>query len=188
MQMQWAEMQAHKLSNLEAYVTQFTEAVWASPQHFPRSTCSIIQQCTSESIDTLSNNADDAKSNDCKQLARTYKKARTSLKSPKRILARLGMPSWLNMTSICLELCGQQSLCGMSIGVKIYRSVDYNAPIMKYAREGNVRAIQEMFSKGTASPYDKVEMSSSWCGITVLEVLALTLSRLGGQGSLTNCV
>jgi hypothetical protein len=183
MQMQWAEMQAHRLGNLEAYVTQFTEAVRSSPQDF-RSTCSVIEERTSESVDTLSYNAEDAKSNDCKQLARTYKKVRTPLKSPKRILARLGMPSWLNMSSLCLELGGQRSLCGMSIYVKSYRSVNYNAPIMKHAREGNFRAIQEMFSKGTASPYDKIERSSSRGGITVLEVLAFIRSRLGGQGSL----
>jgi hypothetical protein len=72
----------------------------------------------------------------------------------------------------------------MSIDVKTYRSVNYNAPIMEYAREGNVDAIQEMFTKGTASPYDKIEGSSSRGGITVLEVLAFMRSRLGGQGSL----
>jgi hypothetical protein len=72
----------------------------------------------------------------------------------------------------------------MSIDVKIYRSVKYNAPIMEYAREGNVPAIQKMFSKGTASPYDKIERSKSRGGITVLEVLAFMQSRLGGQGSL----
>jgi hypothetical protein len=75
----------------------------------------------------------------------------------------------------------------MSIGLKIYRSVDYYAPIMEYVREGNVRAIQEMFSEGTASPYDMIESDSSWGGTTVVEVLAFTLSHLGGQVSLINC-
>lgn len=184
--MQLAQMQAHRLDNLEAYVTRFTEAVRSSPPQDSRSTCSVIEERTTESVDTLSYNADDAKSNDCKQLARTCKKVRTPFKSPKRILARLGMPSWLKITSLCLELCGQRSICGMSIDVKTYRSVNYNAPIMEYAREGNVDAIQEMFSKGTASPYDKIERSSSrgTIGITVLEVLAFMRSRLGGQGSL----
>lgn len=58
------------------------------------------------------------------------------------------------MTSLCLEICGERSFYGMSLDVKAYRSVDLYAPIMEYAREGNVQAIQEMFSKGTATPHD----------------------------------
>jgi hypothetical protein len=42
----------------------------------------------------------------------------------------------------------------MSLDVKVYRNVAYVAPIMEYAREGNVQAIQEMFSNGTATPHD----------------------------------
>lgn len=42
----------------------------------------------------------------------------------------------------------------MSLDVKVYRTVAYDAPIMEYAREGNVSAIQEMFGNGTATPHD----------------------------------
>jgi hypothetical protein len=91
---------------------------------------------------------------ECQELARSYKRVTSSITSQKRILARLKLPSWLQLTSLCLEIRGERSIYGMSLDVKAYRSVAYDAPIMEYAREGNVQAIQEMFSKGTATPHD----------------------------------
>jgi hypothetical protein len=108
---------------------------------------------------------------DCQELVRTYKRVTSSITRQKRILARLKLPSWLQLTSLCLEIRGERTIYGISLDVKAYRNVDYNAPIMEYAREGNVQAIQEMFSKGTATPHDSWndhETVLSVCGSSFL--------------------
>jgi hypothetical protein len=114
-----------------------------------------MEKIVFESDEITSNNGNAAGAkDDCQELARSYKRVTSSITSQKRILARLKLPFWVQMTSLCLEICGERSFYGMSLDVKAYRSVDLYAPIMEYAREGNVQAIQEMFSKGTATPHD----------------------------------
>jgi hypothetical protein len=158
MQQQWAEIQINKLSNLEIHVTRCTEVVRSIRPYPAISASSIIEQRPSESVEICSDDTDPAcTKDDSKQLARSYRKVSYSLKRQKQTLARLQLPSWLRLTSLCLEICGQRSLYGMSLDVKVYRNVAYDAPIMEYAREGNVQAIQEMFSNGTATPHDTWE-------------------------------
>jgi hypothetical protein len=156
MQKQWAEIQADKLSNLEIHVTQCAEVVRSLRQDSAISASLVIDRRPSESDETSSNDTDPAGPKDeCKQLATSYKDVSYLLKRQKQTLARLQFPSWLQLTSLCLEVCGQRSLYGTSLDVKVYRNVDKYAPIMQYARQGDVQAIQEMFSKGTATPHDR---------------------------------
>jgi len=167
MQRQWAETQVQRLSNLEVCVAQCTETVRSTPQHSVVSHFLTIEQHPSESGDGCSTGTDLAcPKKDRKQLARSYKKVTNSLKRQKHTLARLQLPSWLRLTSHCVEICGERSLYGMSIDTKVYRIVASDSPIMNYAREGNVTAIQEMFSEGTATPYDMI--AEGWDVLIVL--------------------
>ncbi len=100
-----------------------------------------------------------------KELTRSCKKLTSTLERQRAILAQLKLPSWLTRTSFCLEICGQRSLYEISLNLKVYRIFSDTAPIMEFARTGNVAAIQEMFTKGTASPYD----TDIW-GYSVLDV------------------
>lgn len=144
-----------KLSNLEIYVTQCTQAIQSIPQCSKTSSISIEGRPSPESDGTGHSDTHLAdQKNDCKELARSYKRVSSSLARQRKTLARLKLPSWLRSTSLCLELCGQRSLYGMSLDVRVYRIVSDTAPIMEFARAGNVPAIQEMFSKGAASPHD----------------------------------
>jgi hypothetical protein len=156
MQREWAEIQVSKLNHLEVQVTQCTMAVRSFPAHSAIINSSKMEKLVSERDEVPPSNGDVAGAkDDCQELARSYKRVTSSITSQKRILARLKLPSWLRLTSLCLELRGERTIYGMSLYVTAYRNVDYNAPIFKYAREGNVQAIQEMFSKGTATPHDK---------------------------------
>jgi hypothetical protein len=105
----------------------------------------------------------------CKQLARSYKKATSSLARQKETLVRLKLPSWLRVSTLCFEFRGRRSLYSMALDVKVYRIVSYSAPIFQFSRTGNVVAIQEMFSKGTATPNDM----TVW-GQSILEVISPT--------------
>lgn len=152
-----------KLSNLEMYVSECTEAVRSIPQRSATSFHPSIEEVpSSENNEARQNGTHPAKSeNDCKALVRSGKRVTSSLARQKEILVRLKLPSWLRMTSLCLELCGQRSLYGMSLDVKVYRIVSYDAPIMNFAQTGNVVAIQEMFSNGTATPHDMTDWGDS---------------------------
>jgi hypothetical protein len=168
MQRQWADIQVQKIANLEICVAQCTEAVHSFQKPSKILSPTAIEQHPSEIVCTpgIANSK-----GDCKQLARKYKKVASSLRRQNQILVRLELPSWLRLTSLCLEICSQRSLYGMSLNVKVYRTVDFDAPIMKCAREGNVSAIREMFSNGTATPID------TWAGLeTVLNVGDSTFS------------
>jgi hypothetical protein len=154
MQRQWADIQVQKIANLEICVAQCTEAVLSFQKPSKILSPTAIEQHPSERVYTPGV----ANSNgDCKQLERKYKKVASSLRRQNRILVRLKLPSWLRLTPLCLEICSQRSLYEMSLNVKVYRRVDYDAPIMKCAREGNVSAIREMLSNGTATPLDTWE-------------------------------
>ena len=155
MQRQWEEIQVSKLNHLEVQVTQCTMAVRSiqPSSAVPNSPNMEKHEFERDELPPHNKNAAGAK-DDCQELARSYKRVTSSITSQKKILARLKLPSWLQLTSLCLEVRGERSIYGISLDVKAYRSVDYNAPIMKYARKGNVQAIQEMFSKGTATPHD----------------------------------
>jgi hypothetical protein len=156
MQRQWAEIQVSKLNHLEVQVTQCTMAVRSISPSSAVPNSSNMERHVSERNELPSHNGNAAgPKDDCQELTRSYKRLTSSITRQKRILARLKLPSWLRLTSLCLEICGERSIYGMSLDVKAYRSVDIDAPIMEYARKGNVHAIQEMFSKGTATPHDR---------------------------------
>lgn len=155
MQRQWAEIQVSKLNHLEVQVTQCTMSVRSIPPHSGVLKSSNMEKVVSENDETTPYNGNNASTkNDYQELARSYKRVTSSITRQKRILARLKLPSWLRLTSLCLEIRGERSFYGMSLDVKAYRSVDYDSPIMQYARQGNLQAIQDMFSKGTATPHD----------------------------------
>jgi hypothetical protein len=157
MQREWAEIQANKLTTLELYVTQCREAVQSISHPQALSSFSSIELKSSESDRPSSSDPDAVTQEDsCKQIARSYKKVTYSLKIQQQTLARLQLPSWLRLTNLCLEICGRRSLYGMSLDVKVYRIVSWDDPITKYARKGNVRGIQELFSQGIATPLDRL--------------------------------
>jgi hypothetical protein len=153
------------------YVAECTEAVRSIPQRSATSFPPRIEEVpSSESDEAGQNSTHPAKSeNECKALVKSCKRVTSSLARQKEILARLKLPSWLRITSLCLEICGPRSLYEISLDVKVYRIVPFTAPVMKFARAGNVVAIQEMFSKGTATPHDMTD----W-GFSILEVILST--------------
>jgi hypothetical protein len=58
----------------------------------------------------------------------------------------------------------------MSLDVKVYRIVSFRDPIIDFAVTGNVVAIQEMISNGTATPNDRDDT----CGWSLLDVCLST--------------
>jgi hypothetical protein len=47
-----------------------------------------------------------------------------------------------------------RSSCSLDCGLTCYRAVLDDAPVFEYCRIGNVKAIQELFDEGLASPWD----------------------------------
>jgi hypothetical protein len=172
MQREWAEIQVRKLNHLEVQVKQCKMAVRSIPPYpaVPDSSNMENRVSNSDELPLNNGNAAGAK-DDCQELARGYKRVTSSITRQKRILAHLKLPSWLRLTSLCLEIRGARSIYGMSLDVMAYRSVDYDAPIMHYARGGNVQAIQEMFSKRTATPHDTCGGSMTVSSVCVLRLL-----------------
>jgi hypothetical protein len=99
-----------------------------------------------------------------KSLKKSYTRKAASRKQTDLIF-HLRPPWWSAFGSRCLDLYVKRSLFGSSIGYRAYRVVAQNAPIMVYAYKGNITGIQQMFSDGTASPYDR-----DVAGLTVLGV------------------
>lgn len=159
------------------HITECTEAVRSIPQRSETSFHPRIEEVpSSESDEACQNSSHPAKSeneHERKALVKSCKRVTSSLARQKEILARLKLPSWLRMTSLCLEICGQRSLYGMSLDVKVYRIVSSDAPVMEFARAGNVVAIQEMFSNRTATPHD-----ITIYGWSILEVILSTKCHL----------
>jgi hypothetical protein len=156
MQRRWGELQVRKLNSLEVHVIECTQAVQAIPHHRTLSSSSSVELELSASNHVTSRDGETACREDYdKQLVKGYMKATSSMRRQKKILAQLQLPSWLGITSLGLEISGQRSLFTMSLNVQVYRNVEWDAPIMQYAREGNVRGIQELISLGKATPFDR---------------------------------
>ena len=71
------------------------------------------------------------------------------------IIFRLRTPWWFSFGGLCFDVFMRKSLFEGGIGYRAYRVVSPDAPIIKYAKNGNITAIQEMFSNGIASPNDR---------------------------------
>ncbi len=90
----------------------------------------------------------------------------------KRMIARLRTPAWLSFSRSAWEICMYRATAGWMFTAQTYRVVPVDAPIMEFAESGDLRAIQALFEKKLASPYDR-EVD----GCTVLDVSAF-ITRL----------
>ncbi|KAF7876951.1 uncharacterized protein EAF02_008171 [Botrytis sinoallii] len=97
--------------------------------------------------------------------------AKTLSKYQKTLSAKLRLPFFSGVWELCAY---QQSISGWDFKLRIYNVVDYDAPIMTLARNGDVAGMQQLFETQQASPYDV-----NIYGQTILHVGILDKSWLG---------
>ena len=82
------------------------------------------------------------------------------------LTARYQLPRWL--ANQAWDFCAKKAYNGWDFQLRQYVIIPYDSLVFEYIRSGNVRGLQELFSKREASP---------WCcdedGITLLMVRAL---------------
>lgn len=79
---------------------------------------------------------------------------------------RLHQSSWWSFLKRMTEATGVWSLLGKEIlGKPSYYFIDYHSPVVRYIQEGNLSGVQELFSTGQATPFDREEI-----GKTLLQV------------------
>ena len=62
-------------------------------------------------------------------------------------------------------------LYGLRLDLKFPRTVGWDAPIWGFAMDGNVEAIQGMFSRGVASPWDVNPIGGSMLHVSFAEYM-----------------
>lgn len=77
---------------------------------------------------------------------------------------RLGLPSWI--TSKVLEVAGMRAPGGWDWTVRTYNVIPYTAKAVHFARCGDIKGLQHLFTSRQASPFDRVDFN----GYTLLHV------------------
>jgi len=151
-------------------MTECTEIVRAF--HLPTATSSRKAAKTSANDEYQTNQACLIQpQNDHTDVRKRYKRLGVKVAWQMKLLSRFKLPGWLRQTASCIELYAARGPYGMTIDIRSYRDWPFGAPIIVHAQTGNVSAIQQMFSNGTASPFDM-----AWLGSTpILEVIQPTL-------------
>jgi hypothetical protein len=109
-------------------------------------------------------------------LEQSHQQLPNAAKRLKRLMARLQVPAWFSLSSHAWEVCCYKAKSGWMFTAQAYRVVPDDSPIMKFARSGDVRGIQELFKKNMASPYDR-----RTGGETVLDVGAFNADLLSNS-------
>ena len=62
-------------------------------------------------------------------------------------------PRWISYKA--WDILIQNSFLGFNFHSRVYSVVPFEAPVFECIKKGNVRGIQQLFSKGLASPFDR---------------------------------
>ncbi|CAI7632127.1 unnamed protein product [Penicillium discolor] len=74
---------------------------------------------------------------------------------------RLGLPSW--MTSKILEISGMKVPCGWNWMLRTYNLVPSSSKVVQLVKKCDVKGVQDLFTSGQASPFDRViDETYSW--------------------------
>lgn len=85
-------------------------------------------------------------------LERQFEDQGKALKRQKRLIARLRTPLWLYNT--VWDFCCYRASFGWTTTFRVYNVVPRNSPVMRFARQGDVKNLQLLFASGDASPFD----------------------------------
>lgn len=77
---------------------------------------------------------------------------------------RFSLPSW--MTSQILEVAGMRAPGGWNWIMRTYSEIPYTSKAVHFTRCGDVKGLQDLFTSGKASPFDRVDFN----GHTLLHV------------------
>ncbi|TGO57569.1 hypothetical protein BCON_0064g00390 [Botryotinia convoluta] len=80
-----------------------------------------------------------------------FRSTRTLSKHQKILNAKLRLPFFSGVWELCAY---QQSTSRWAFTLRTYSIVDYSAPIMELARDGDVAGMQQLFQTRQASPFD----------------------------------
>ena len=86
----------------------------------------------------------------------------------RRFIARVRAPTWVYLFSHALEFCGYQSRAGWMFTFRTYNIVPFEASILEYVKDGDIKSVQRLFSERKASPFDRTV-----AGFTLLDVKIL---------------
>jgi hypothetical protein len=162
---QLAEVQQEQLHELRTGVFQTTK-IMVSIQDSITSSQSTSRITQVDGSYDLQNNASTGVSAcPIESSVRRYRSSGQAAKSERHFELRLQAPFWMKITNRGLGVSAEVSPFSWNIVFKGYSILHEDAPIMKFAQTGNIKAIQELFNKREASPNDR-----TWRGETVLGV------------------
>jgi hypothetical protein len=151
LQRQWAELQRREIGDLKAYVSQSTKVV-LSLRTAHTSHLTVIQEDGRKQLLGLSENPQESQA-----LERKVTKVKKAQKQQQLFMARLTGLRWLSLTSRALEVSGYKAPSGWNFTIRTFNIIPCNADVMIYARRGLLEQVQELFSTGKASPFDRDE-------------------------------
>jgi hypothetical protein len=169
----WAKVHQQELQQLRVIVTQSTETILASPSFQNRCQQSIT------GVETV-NPVCKSQASSTNEFERSHKKFRASPKSILKLKARFVTPKWLFGASRAIEIYESRATAGWNVNIQVYNVVSPQSPIFGLIGKGCIAGIQQLFSTGQASPFDRD--SSGW---TLLDVRFRRCYYFGHNGSNT---
>jgi hypothetical protein len=156
----WAKSHQEELQQLKTIFYQSKEIVPSStsakePVNQGATTIEIIHPGSHQSKPLESTN----------QSKHNYPRSKGLSKRQNKLKARFLTPKWLFGVSRAIEIYESRARAGWNFSIQVYNIVPGGSPVFLMASKGNVVGIQQLFSTGKASPFDRNE--SGW---TVLDV------------------
>ena len=108
-----------------------------------------------------------------------------SSKSLPSIAMTIQFPAWFLKRCLATSLTYAPA-AGPNINIKMPRTVDWTWKLWRYAPEGNLRAIKDLFAAGAASPYDVSPLGGSALHYAADHGQFETCRFLIDQGALTD--
>jgi hypothetical protein len=155
----WAQAHQQELQQLRVIVSQSQEIILSS-----RNLEEPINQAA-RPIEKISPSSESRSPANTNQTEATYQKSKSLSKRQNRLKARFLIPGWLFGVSRAIEIYETRANAGWNFHIQMYNVVPYDSPIFKMAEDNCVFDIQQLFSTGQASPFDRDEY-----GWTVLDV------------------
>ncbi|KAE9367098.1 hypothetical protein N431DRAFT_418216 [Stipitochalara longipes BDJ] len=157
----WAHSHQQELRELRVIVSQSTETILSSTS-FQRSCQPNLAAVEPSSPQIQSNSLNMTEEN------HHFRKCKSHSKPELRIKARFKTPKWLFGVSRAIEIYESHANAGWNFHIQVYNVVPSDSPQFKMVRIGDAVGIQQLFSTGKASPYDR-----SPSGMTLLDMAAI---------------
>lgn len=152
LQLHWAKLQQRELSNLKVCASQSADTVVSSRTTWNQRIS--LAPCQVKPTSKVECQISAATSGSLGQAIARVKQAQVRQRP---FIALLSAPRWLSLTSRALEISGAKAPFGWDFSIRTYNIVSWDAPVMEYARQGEVSKVQKLLADGNASLSDRNE-------------------------------